>query len=92
MHGAQDKSRRVKRWVRYNRFAMKNATGDMQKKNPAAQALGRLRAAQMTFEERSEAGKAGGAARAAKMTKAERKASAKKAAAARWAKKAKEPK
>lgn len=57
-------------------------------KNQAAVALGRLRAATMTREEREKAGAAGGAARAKKLSKTKRKAIAKKAAAARWGKKA----
>jgi hypothetical protein len=64
---------------------MKKLGADTGGKNEAAVALGKLRAANMTSEERSEAGKAGGAARAKALTKAERKASAQKAAAARWA-------
>ena len=61
------------------------------KKNPAAVALAKLKAALMTPEERSEsarnAGLVGGRARARALTKAERRAIAKKAAAARWRKK-----
>jgi len=53
------------------------------KKNPAAVALGRLRAAKMTPEERTAAGKA----RAGALTKAQRSEIAKKAAAARWKRK-----
>jgi hypothetical protein len=67
---------------------MKSAKSDTGGKNPAAVALGRLRAAKMTFEERSEAGKAGSAALNSRLTPKQRKASAKKAAAARWGKKA----
>ena len=68
--------------------AMKKSGADTPEKNPAAVALGKLRAASMTFKERSKAGKAGGAATAQKLTKARKKAIAKKAAAARWEKKA----
>jgi hypothetical protein len=61
------------------------------KKNPAAVALAKLRAASMTAEERSEsarvAGMVGGPARAAKLTNKQRRDSASKAARARWAKK-----
>lgn len=57
------------------------------KKNPAAVALGKLRAAEMTKEERSAAGTAGGAARAAKLSQKRRREIAKKAAEARWGKK-----
>lgn len=53
-------------------------------KDPAAVSLGKLRAAQMTPEERSAAG----LARAKALTAAQRKAIAKKGAAARWGKKA----
>lgn len=60
---------------------MRKPGADTADKNPAAVALGKLRAAQMTTEERSAAGKA----RLKKLTKAERKAIAKKAAEARWA-------
>lgn len=56
-------------------------------KNPAAVALGRLRAAQMTTEERQAAGEAGGAARAAALTKKRKSEIARKAAKARWGKK-----
>ena len=60
----------------------------MKRKNPAAVALAKLRAASMTPEERQEAGRKGGLkggeARAKKLTKAERKVIAQKAAAARW--------
>ena len=63
------------------------------KKNPAAVALAKLRAASMTPEKRSEsaryAGLVGGRARAKALTKAERRATAKKAAAARWSDKTK---
>jgi len=55
------------------------------KKNPAAVALGKLRAKDMTAEERSAAGKAGGAARAKALTKKQRREQAKSAAEARWA-------
>lgn len=55
------------------------------RKNPAAVALGRLRAAAMTFEERSEAGKAGAKARK-KLPAEMRRQMAIKAARARWAK------
>jgi hypothetical protein len=58
-------------------------------KNPAAVALGKLRAASMSPEDREKASSGGGHARAAKLTKTQRKAIAKKAAAARWGKKAK---
>jgi hypothetical protein len=61
------------------------------RKNPAAVALAKLRAASLTPERRSEIGKMGGAlggrARAKKLPKAQRKAIAKKAAEARWGKK-----
>jgi hypothetical protein len=60
------------------------------RKNPAAVALGRLRAATMTTEERQKAGRAGGRARAKKLTKAARKEIAERAAAARWGKKSSE--
>ena len=53
------------------------------RKNPAAVALGKLRAASMTREERAQAGKA----RAKKLSAKRRKEIAKKAAAARWSKK-----
>jgi hypothetical protein len=53
------------------------------KKNPAAVALGKLRAASMTAQERQNLGHA----RAAALSPARRKAIAKKAAAARWGKK-----
>jgi hypothetical protein len=55
-------------------------------KNPAAVALGKLRAATMTAEDRERASRAGGLALARKRTKKQRSASARKAAAARWAK------
>ena len=62
------------------------------KKNPAAVALAKLRAASMTPEERAEsarvAGLVGGKARARALTKAQRKEIAQKAARARWGKKA----
>jgi hypothetical protein len=62
-----------------------------ERKNPAAVALGKLRAASMTPAARSEisrmGGLKGGRARAKKLTKAQRKAIAKKAAEARWGKK-----
>jgi hypothetical protein len=57
------------------------------KKNPAAVALGKLRAAQVTNEERRAMAPAGGAARAAALTPEERSAIASAAAKARWAKK-----
>jgi hypothetical protein len=57
-------------------------------KNPAAVALGKLRAKTITHEERVRAGQAGGAARAANLSPARRRAIAKKAAKARHAKKA----
>jgi hypothetical protein len=60
---------------------MKKSGADPAAKNPAAVALGRLRAATMTTEERAAAGKA----RADSMTKKRRSEIAKKAAAARWA-------
>jgi len=60
------------------------------KKTPAAVALGKMRAASMTPEERSElarkGGEVGGKARAAKLTAAQRKKIAKAAATARWGK------
>ena len=60
----------------------------VKRKNPAAVALAKLRAASMTPEERQEAGRKGGLkggkARAKKLTKTQRKAIAQKAAAARW--------
>jgi len=55
----------------------------MARKNSAAVALGKLRAAKMTKEERLALGKA----RAAALTPEERSAIAKKAAQARWGKK-----
>jgi len=69
--------------------AMKDATGDMQEKNPAAVALGKLRARTLTFEERSKGGKKGVRTRNRNLSAEERSEIAKKAAAARWAKKAK---
>ncbi len=69
----------------------------MQKKNPAAVALGRLggkrggraRMAMMSDEQRAEfaskGGKAGGKARAEKLSAKQRSEIARKAAAARWA-------
>jgi hypothetical protein len=63
--------------------AMKRPT-----KNPAAVALGKLRAASMTMEDRLKASRAGGEARAKKLSKAQRQAIAKEAAAARWGGKA----
>jgi hypothetical protein len=61
------------------------------RKNPAAVALAKRRAAVMTADERSAsartAGLVGGKARAEKLTAAQRKESAQKAAAARWGKK-----
>lgn len=60
-------------------------------KNPAAVELGKLRAANMTADERRDlarsGGVVGGKARAAALGKRRRKAIAKAAAAARWAKK-----
>jgi len=60
------------------------------RKNPAAVALAKRRAALMTREERIEsartAGLVGGKVRAAKLTPEQRKEIAKKAAAARWSK------
>jgi len=62
-------------------------------KNPAAQALAKLRAESMTPAQRSrqarKAGLAGGVARAKKLSKAKRKEIAKKGAAVRWGAKAK---
>jgi hypothetical protein len=64
---------------------------DNRKKNRAAVALGKLRAASMTPAEREEsarkAGLVGGAARAQALTPERRAEIARKAAAARWAKK-----
>jgi hypothetical protein len=60
---------------------MKRTGADPPTKNASAVALGKLRAASMTTEERSAAGKA----RMQKMTKSRRSEIAKKAAAARWA-------
>lgn len=61
------------------------------RKNPAAVALAKLRAASMTSEEREQsarkAGLVGGKARARSLTKERRKEIARKAAAARWGKK-----
>jgi hypothetical protein len=61
------------------------------RKNPAAVALGKLRAASMTDEEREasarKAGLVGGKARALALTKEQRQEIARKAAAARWGKK-----
>lgn len=58
------------------------------RKNPAAQALGRLRMKKLKPEERTELGQKGGAkggkARAEKLTPEKRSAIAKAAAAARW--------
>jgi hypothetical protein len=68
---------------------MRKPGTDPAKKNPAAVALGRLRAASMTSEDHAAAGRSGGAATAKKLTKAQKTAIAKKAAAARWGKKAK---
>jgi hypothetical protein len=65
---------------------MKKAGAGAASKNKAAVALGKLRAAKMTKEERSVAGKAGAAATNAALTKAQRKANAKKAVQARWEK------
>ena len=60
----------------------------MKRKNPAAVALAKLRAASMTPEERQEAGRKGGLkggkARAKKLTKVQRQEIARKAGAARW--------
>ena len=52
-------------------------------KNPAAVALGKLRAQGMTHEERSNAGKEGGKARAAALSAPRRREIARRAAAAR---------
>jgi hypothetical protein len=60
---------------------MKKKGADTADKNPAAVALGRLRAATMTKEERQHAGDA----RAKSLTKARRKEIASAAAKARWA-------
>jgi hypothetical protein len=61
------------------------------RKNPAAVALAKLRAASLTPDRRTEiartAGEAGGKARAAALTSAKRKEIAKTAAVARWKKK-----
>lgn len=57
------------------------------KKNPAAVALGKLRAQTLTSEERSRGGMAGGAARNEALTPNRRSEIAKKAAEARWGKK-----
>jgi len=61
------------------------------RKNPAAVALAKLRAASMTDDEREEsarkAGLVGGKARARALTKEQRQEIARKAAAARWGKK-----
>ena len=54
------------------------------RKNPAAVALGRLRAKTLTEEERRKGGKAGGPARAEALTAKRRREIARKAAAARW--------
>jgi hypothetical protein len=63
------------------------------RKNPAAVALAKRRAAVLSAERQSEigrtAGLVGGHARAKALTPARRKAIAQKAAAARWAKKGK---
>jgi hypothetical protein len=64
---------------------MANTNTGPTKKNPAAVALGRLRAASMTPEERTNAGRA----RADALTAKRRKEIAAKAAAARWGKKPK---
>jgi hypothetical protein len=60
-------------------------------KNPAAVELGKLRAANMTADERRDlarsGGVVGGKARAGALTKRRRTAIAKAAAAARWSKK-----
>lgn len=59
-------------------------------KNPAAVELGKLRAANMTADERRDlarsGGVVGGKARAGALTKRRRKAIAKAAATARWSK------
>ena len=60
---------------------MKKSGADEAAKNPNAVALGKLRAAAMTTEERASAGKA----RAEALTGKRRKEIAKKAAMARWA-------
>jgi general stress protein YciG len=61
------------------------------RKNPAAVAMAKLRAASMSGEERREsarkAGLVGGKARAKALTKEQRQEIARKAAAARWGKK-----
>jgi hypothetical protein len=54
------------------------------KKNPAAVALGRLRAKALPRERVTEIAREGAAARARALTAQERKEIAKKAAAARW--------
>jgi hypothetical protein len=64
-------------------MAMSRSKSGPNRKSPAAVALGKLRAATMTPEERVKLGKA----RAKKLTKARRVAIAKKAAEARWARK-----
>lgn len=71
---------------------MKNATPGTKKKNPAAVALGKIRAETLTFEQRSNGGKAGGASRAESLSPNRRSEIAKKAAAARWAGKKTAPK
>ena len=66
---------------------MKQTGRDQGGKNPAAVALGKLRAASMSDEDRQKASSAGGTARAKILTKAQRKAIASAAAKARWGKK-----
>jgi hypothetical protein len=63
---------------------LKHRCGD-RIKNPAAVALGKLRAQRMTHEERSNAGKEGGKARAASLSPKRRREIARRAAAARTA-------
>jgi hypothetical protein len=58
--------------------------GDMDKKNPGAVALGKLRMAKMTTEEKKEFASKGGTTRLKNMSKKARKELARKAAAARW--------
>lgn len=55
-------------------------------KNPAAVALGKLRARTLTRETRSNGGKEGGTARARNLTPKRRREIARNAAAARWGK------
>ena len=61
---------------------MKGIQSSTGKKNPAAVALGKLRAASITPEERTNAGNA----RAKSLSKARRRQIAQEAARARWAK------